>query len=889
MTADLTMIQQTATTLFRPGTVAEIRILNTPRHGTVSGYFDALQPFVQAARQWSGKAPAVYATLNPCNPALLARAANRLKDRVQTTTSDGDIVHRCWFPLDFDPVRPADISSTDAEHDAALQRAADSTAWLHSRGWPAPVAADSGNGGHRLYAIDLPNDEASKTLLQRCLEALALYFSDSEVKLDVGVFNAGRIWKVYGTMACKGDNLPERPHRLAQLLDVPTPVEIVNRAQLEALAALVPEPPQTLARSGHQGRGSFDLDKWIADHGVPVVSRGAWGSGGSRWILNPCPWNSAHTNKSAFIVQLASGAIAAGCHHNGCSGHDWHALRELYEPGWQPFAPPAALYVGGSKNGAAPSEHPSTVTANTVPPALLEVSPPWPQLREEAYHGLAGAIVRTIEPQTESDPAALLVQLLVMVGNAIGRVPYFPVEADRHYLNLFACLVGATSKGRKGTSVGHPKRLMTAIDSAWGTRVMGGLSSGEGVIWNLRDPAYGHNKKGEEVCLDEGVEDKRLCILETEFARALAKTGQEGNVLSAVLRQAWDHGELRTLVSGRQKAPVAATNAHVSVIAHITMDEVRRLLTNTDAANGFGNRFLWACVRRSKLLPRGGKYPEQALKPLTDRLVATLFHARKVGQMQRTPDAETRWEAIYTALAEDQPRLLGAITARAEAQVLRLSCVYALLDETDTVDVPHLNAAYALWRYCEASARYIFGTILGDPLADDIIRMLRQMAPGGMTRTDINHALGRNYKSATLGQALDRLLREGHARCTVEKTSGRPVEWWFASTPVSVRTNELNEKSPPALTLNSFNSLVRHAEDEITGKCPHTQMGQENGQQVCLDCGELVVPPPLPWATAGIHGFNRKRIVVFDLWRDCQLSYADPTRWHGGVSLRYMR
>ena len=104
---------------------------------------------------------------------------------------------------------------------------------------------------------------------------------------------------------------------------------------------------------------------------------------------------------------------------------------------------------------------------------------------------------------------------------------------------------------------------------------MGGLSSGEGVIWQVRDPAYGHNKKGEEVCLDEGVEDKRLCILETEFARALAKTGQEGNVLSAVLRQAWDHGDLRTLVSGRQKAPVAASNAHISMIAHITVDEVR--------------------------------------------------------------------------------------------------------------------------------------------------------------------------------------------------------------------------------------------------------------------------------------------------------------------------
>src|SRR5207253_3103309 len=157
------------------------------------------------------------------------------------------------------------------------------TTWLQRRGWPAPVAADSGNGGHRLYAIDLPNDDASRTLLQRCLEALALYFSDSEVKIDVGVFNAARIWKVYGTLACKGDNLPERPHRLARLLDVPTPVEVVTRAQLEALAALVPESPKATPRPGYSGPVSVDLEQWIADHGLPVVSRGTGGSGESRW------------------------------------------------------------------------------------------------------------------------------------------------------------------------------------------------------------------------------------------------------------------------------------------------------------------------------------------------------------------------------------------------------------------------------------------------------------------------------------------------------------------------------------------------------------------------------------------------------------------------------
>jgi hypothetical protein len=342
------MIQQTATTLFQPGTVAELRILNTPRDGTVSGYFDALQPFVQAAELWSGKAPAVYATLNPCNAALLARAANRLKPRVKTTTSDTDILQRYWLPLDFDPERPADISSTDAEHTAALQRAEACAAWLRSRGWPAPVSADSGNGGHNLYRIDLPNDEASRALLQRCLEALALYFSDSAVALDLKVFNAARIWKVYGTLACKGDHVPERPHRLARLLDVPTSLEVVTRAQLEALAALIPEPPKAKSRQGHSGPAAFNLEQWIAEHGLPVVSHGAW-NGGTKWVLNPCPWDSTHTNKAAFVMQLANGAIAAGCHHNGCVGHNWHALRDLYEPGGQTrsASPRATLTVNG--------------------------------------------------------------------------------------------------------------------------------------------------------------------------------------------------------------------------------------------------------------------------------------------------------------------------------------------------------------------------------------------------------------------------------------------------------------------------------------------------------------------------------------------------------------
>lgn len=441
--------------------------------------------------------------------------------------------------------------------------------------------------------------------------------------------------------------------------------------------------------------------------------------------------------------------------------------------------------------------------------------PAWPQCAMEAFHGLPGEIVRTITPQTESDPVAILGQLLVMVGNAIGRMPYFPVEADRHSANMFLCLVGATSKGRKGTSAAYPRRLLGEIDPAWKQRVKGGLSSGEGVIWNVRDAVHGHNKKGEDVCEDEGEPDKRLCILESEFARALAKTGQEGNVLSAVLRQAWDTGDLNTLVSGRSRSPVQATGAHISVIAHITADELRRTLTEVEAANGFGNRFLWLCVQRSQLLPEGGDYPDRALAPLVAALRQAILAARQCARMVRSDTARQRWCEIYTAVAEGAPGLVGALTARAEAQVLRLSMLYALCDQSAVIDVPHLEAAYALWRYCEASARYIFGESLGDPLADTILQILRNVGHEGITRTDISHELGRNVKSAAIGQALALLSRERFAHSNVEKTSGRPSERWFFSPSVH-HPHELNEKNEirvntenvtsSIIDLNSFNS-----------------------------------------------------------------------------------
>jgi hypothetical protein len=315
--------------------VTELRIPET-RYKTVSGYFDDFEKLAEAAVQWSGQAAGVYFLPNVVKPALLARAANQLKTYAKYTTSDADIETRRWLFLDFDPVRPAGISSTEDEHQRALTRMQECYDWLMSLGFPstALVCADSGNGGHILVSLDLPNDADSLALIKRCLAAVALRFSDDQVAVDLTVFNAARVWKLYGTLAGKGDSTAERPHRIAKILEAPATVTPVSRKLLEQLAALAPEETKTHARQTYNGQGVFDPLRWIAERCPDVLGPYSWGSN-QKWIFPVCPWNPDHTNKAAYIVQFANGALAAGCHHNGCHGKDWHALRDLVEPGWR--------------------------------------------------------------------------------------------------------------------------------------------------------------------------------------------------------------------------------------------------------------------------------------------------------------------------------------------------------------------------------------------------------------------------------------------------------------------------------------------------------------------------------------------------------------------------
>ena len=205
------------------------------------------------SRDHSGNAEGTYLTLNPVNPELLARAANRCRNWAKHTTGDADVLRRCWLPLDFDAVRPAGISSTDAEHKAAIKRAKACKRWLRGMHFPPKslVLGDSGNGAHLLIRVNLPNDDAARELVKRCLEAAALQFSDESVKVDLTTYNAARIWKMFGTRVCKGDDIPNRPHRLARLLEVPEKIRPMKRHRLELLAATVPMPARPTPGEQH--------------------------------------------------------------------------------------------------------------------------------------------------------------------------------------------------------------------------------------------------------------------------------------------------------------------------------------------------------------------------------------------------------------------------------------------------------------------------------------------------------------------------------------------------------------------------------------------------------------------------------------------------------------
>lgn len=330
---DLPEIRRALAVLCQPGDVVELRALDVGGK-TVAGYFDDHIKLAEVAAKYSGQAAGVYVVLNTITLALLARSANRVTIGPKNLTQDKDIVRRRYLPIDVDAKRPSGISSTDAEHDAAIQVAGKIKEYLTGLGFPTNsiIVGDSGNGAHLLARVDLPNDEDSTNLIKTCLGALATRLDDDAVSIDPGVFNAARIWKLPGTLARKGDSTPDRPHRLATLLDVPATLVIAPIEALRALAATLPAKPKETppTRPYHGPAHPFDLVAWMSAHGIEVRSSDPY-QGGTRYILKECPFNPEHTGTSVAIIQGGNGRIGFKCQHAGCADKKWRDLREAQE------------------------------------------------------------------------------------------------------------------------------------------------------------------------------------------------------------------------------------------------------------------------------------------------------------------------------------------------------------------------------------------------------------------------------------------------------------------------------------------------------------------------------------------------------------------------------
>ncbi len=408
------------------------------------------------------------------------------------------------------------------------------------------------------------------------------------------------------------------------------------------------------------------------------------------------------------------------------------------------------------------------------PPNPASPAEPW-VLHEAALYGLAGQAVRTIAPHTEAHPAAILLQLLAVYGNLVGPGPHCMVDATRHGLNLFVVLVGDSSKARKGTSWGQVARLFAEVDRPWlSTRITSGCLTAGGLVHALRD--------------QQPPTDRRLLALSEEFASILYALKRGRAQLSPLLRSAWDSGNLPTL---NMRQDLQATGTHISLIAHITQRELARSLQHTEAHNGFANRCLWTWVQRNSCLPEGGNLSDGALSAVARELRRALDWAAATPEIlfRRDDAARELWQDCYPTLSQLHPGLHGAATSRAEAQVLRLSAIYAALDTSSVVGLPHLQAALAVWDYCSASASHLFGDSTGDAIADRILEALVE-SPQGLSREHIRRLFHGHVSCDRIDAALEQLRQLDAAGYKSEPTRGRSSTLWSATPEQQPQANE---------------------------------------------------------------------------------------------------
>jgi hypothetical protein len=400
---------------------------------------------------------------------------------------------------------------------------------------------------------------------------------------------------------------------------------------------------------------------------------------------------------------------------------------------------------------------------------------------------LVGDVAQAGSANTEANPFAIAAAMLAYLGAAVGRGPYMPIGDDWNHARLFMVHVGRSSRGRKGTA----KKLIYRINNAVKTLDeflvpqvhRGGLSTREGLALMIHD---GYKEGKNEV---PAITDKRLLVVESEFANILHQSKRDGNTLSAALRDAWDGTSIRPAV---KTCRVWASDPHIGIIGDVTPSELRELMHARELTNGFANRFIFFWAEGDKVLPFPQYTPKHVVEALADRVAQVLRFAgadrhvdMDVMRMEFSTDAASLYARLYRGELRDRSageHITGLLDRRAPV-LLRLAMLFALTDQTSVIAVNHINAAMAWVRYWVDSVKFIFQSAVDEAGAAATTDMAQRIvtylaAQGQATRTELTKGcFGGHVSKATLDKALDELITASPPAIEVEtvpRPNGQP-------------------------------------------------------------------------------------------------------------------
>lgn len=307
----------------------EARIIKGKKNPMV-GYFKDVSVMIEQLRRQDLRGTNVYMVLNEINDACYSKKAKDKFLMGEQSTTDKEVVGRQWILIDLDPVRPSGVSASNDEIAKAKKKAQKIYTYLSKQGFTDPVIGFSGNGYHLLYKVAMANTPEHNERVKRFLTTLDALFSDGDIKIDTSNFNPSRVCKLYGTLAQKGSDTEERPHRMSSLTYVPKVISPVDPSYIDKVNDIIPNKPDAPQKYNSYNGEKFDLVTWMQKYGLRYKPSSY--SGGTKYVLDHCPFDESHNGKDAALFVSSNGAIGFKCFHDSCQDKTWKDVRIMFEP-----------------------------------------------------------------------------------------------------------------------------------------------------------------------------------------------------------------------------------------------------------------------------------------------------------------------------------------------------------------------------------------------------------------------------------------------------------------------------------------------------------------------------------------------------------------------------